>query len=91
MFFSILFPGGGVYFNESGGYGEAAKKIYNFVLNLNKKGVYYPIWGICLGMQVLGFAEVGTDIRTDCYLKRISVPLEFKEGNSSEYFVENIY
>ncbi|XP_018572929.1 gamma-glutamyl hydrolase isoform X2 [Anoplophora glabripennis] len=76
----ILFPGGGTYFNESGGYGEAAQTIYSLAVEANNKGRYYPVWGTCLGMQVLGFVAAGEDIRVDCSLKNKAIPLDFVEG-----------
>ncbi|XP_028131358.1 gamma-glutamyl hydrolase [Diabrotica virgifera virgifera] len=76
----ILFPGGGTYFNETDGYGETARQIYNLAVELNNKGIYYPVWGICLGMQALVFSQLGTDIRIDRILKNVALPLEFIEG-----------
>lgn len=35
----MLFPGGGTYFNETGGYGEAATHLYKIALEYNNKGV----------------------------------------------------
>lgn len=37
--YSLLFPGGGTWFNESGGYGEAATRLYQVALEYNDKGV----------------------------------------------------
>ncbi|XP_018572899.1 gamma-glutamyl hydrolase B-like [Anoplophora glabripennis] len=85
----ILFPGGGTYFNETKGYGKAAKQIYQIALEANKKGIYYPIWGCCLGMQVLPFAQLGVDIRVDCLLKNTSVPLNFKKTSSKSRLFSN--
>lgn len=78
----LLFPGGGTYFNETGGYGEAATHLYNIALEYNDMGLYYPIWGTCLGMQALMYAALnGTkDIRVDCSLRNVAVPLNFVEG-----------
>jgi gamma-glutamyl hydrolase len=73
----ILFPGGGTYFNETGGYGEAAKQLYGLAVKANEKGDHYPLWGICLGMQVLMYGVLGKDIRGDCQSKDVSLPLEF--------------
>ncbi|ERL92913.1 hypothetical protein D910_10218 [Dendroctonus ponderosae] len=78
----LLFPGGGTWFNESGGYGEAATRLYQVALEYNDKGIYYPIWGTCLGMQALMFAALKgvKDIRVDCDLRNVALPLEFAEG-----------
>ncbi|XP_072377230.1 gamma-glutamyl hydrolase-like [Diabrotica undecimpunctata] len=75
----IFFPGGGTYFNETDGYGEAARQIYNLAVELDNKGIYYPVWGICLGMQALVFSQLGTDIRIDRILKNVAVSLEYIE------------
>ncbi|KAL3275684.1 hypothetical protein HHI36_020436 [Cryptolaemus montrouzieri] len=76
----ILFPGGATYFNESKGYGETALIIYEIAKEHNDKGNYYPLMGICLGMQVLGFASAGgKDIRVQCNSKKISLPLKFED------------
>ncbi|KAJ8924851.1 hypothetical protein NQ315_001006 [Exocentrus adspersus] len=84
----VLFPGGGTYFNVTGGYGQAAKQIYKFALEANTKGIYYPVWGSCLGMEVLAFASLdGKDIRVDCLLKNVAVPLNFtKAARKSKLF-----
>ncbi|XP_066155063.1 gamma-glutamyl hydrolase A-like isoform X2 [Euwallacea fornicatus] len=77
----LFFPGGGTYFNETGGYGEAANKLYQIALEYNTKGVYYPIWGTCLGMQVIIFAALKgkRDIRVGCYLVKEAKSLDFTE------------
>ncbi|CAH1989621.1 unnamed protein product [Acanthoscelides obtectus] len=73
---TVLFPGGAAYFKERGGYGEAARKLYNLAKAVNEKGTYYPIIGVCLGHEVLPYADKGDDIRTDCELKNVAVPLK---------------
>ncbi|CAH1108101.1 unnamed protein product [Psylliodes chrysocephalus] len=85
----ILFPGGGTYFNETDGYGEAARQIYKLALESNARGVYYPILGICLGMQVLVFSHIGTDIRIHRSLKHTAVPLDFTEGYEKSKLFSN--
>lgn len=76
----ILFPGGATYFNESKGYAEAAQIIFDIVKKLNDMGVYYPLVGICLGMQVLAYTSNDSkDIRVNCSAMKITLPLEFEE------------
>ncbi|XP_060535921.1 gamma-glutamyl hydrolase-like isoform X2 [Cylas formicarius] len=85
----LLFPGGGTYFNETGGYGEAATYLYRFAIDSNRSGNYYPIWGTCLGMQVLMYASLnGTkDVRLDCSLTNVAIPLNFsKDYENSRMF-----
>ncbi|KAK9880828.1 hypothetical protein WA026_013155 [Henosepilachna vigintioctopunctata] len=84
----MLFPGGATYFNETNGYAEAAKVIYEMAQNLNDNGKYYPILGICLGMQVLAFASAkGKDIRVHCHCQKRTLPLIFdKDYRCSKLF-----
>ena len=48
----VLFPGGAAPFNESN-YWKAAKIAFNVAKDFNNNGVYYPLFGICLGFEVL--------------------------------------
>ncbi|KAF5304082.1 hypothetical protein FQA39_LY01867 [Lamprigera yunnana] len=80
----ILFPGGATYFNQSGGYSEAGQYIYKYALEINRNGDYYPVWGICLGMELLIEVAVGLgnkEVRESCLSKKISLPLVFKDGS----------
>lgn len=55
--------------------------IYDIALDLNKKDDYYPIFGICLGMELLAQVAInGKEIRCSCNAKKISLPLDFKPG-----------
>ena len=68
-------------------------KIHFYVLNLpiilsfiiqqaNDNDDYFPLWGTCLGFELLAFIVVGNDISvlstTDA--TNLSLPLEFIEG-----------
>lgn len=82
----VLFPGGATYFNQTCGYSEAGQIIYNVALEKNRNGDYYPIWGICLGMELLIEVAYGLgnrEVREKCLSKKISLPLEFREDFSS--------
>ncbi|XP_049818768.1 gamma-glutamyl hydrolase-like isoform X3 [Aethina tumida] len=85
----IIFPGGATYFNETAGYGEAAKILYRLAVKANKEGIYYPIWGTCLGMEVFAFAILGEDIRVDCDLHKVAIPLEFSNGYEKSKLMGN--
>ncbi|KRT81319.1 Peptidase [Oryctes borbonicus] len=75
----ILFPGGATYFNQSNGYADAGQIIYNLAVNINNEGHYYPLWGTCLGMELLIYVALnGREVRSDCSAKRISTSLNFK-------------
>lgn len=82
MLFRLLFPGGATWFNESFGYGDAGQMLYDFALEANQLGHYYPIFGICLGMELLAQVAInGQEIRAHCYSKNVALPLEFKTSN----------
>lgn len=77
----MLFPGGATWFNETGGYGDTGQILYDLALTLNRKGDYYPIFGICLGMELLAQVAIGgKEIRSDCSAKKLAIPLEFESG-----------
>jgi len=47
----VLFPGGGV--KMTGKYYDQLKVIFNYAKQSNENGVYFPIWGSCLGSREL--------------------------------------
>ncbi|KAB0796136.1 hypothetical protein PPYR_10197 [Photinus pyralis] len=82
----MLFPGGATYFNQSCGYAEAGQMIYDVALERNRNGDYYPIWGICLGMELLIEVANGLgqrEVREACLSKKVSLPLEFRKDIQS--------
>ncbi|KAK9731073.1 Peptidase C26 [Popillia japonica] len=86
----ILFPGGATYFNQSDGYADAGQIIYDLAIELNKAGDYYPLWGTCLGMELLiHVALEGKEVRSDCSAKRISTSLDFKSGIKTSKLFRN--
>lgn len=77
----MLFPGGATWFNETGGYGDTGQILYDLALEVNRKGTYYPILGICLGMELLAQVAIGgKEIRSYCSASKWAVPLDFEEG-----------
>lgn len=55
--------------------------IYDIALDINKNGDYYPIFGICLGMELLAQVAInGKEIRDNCNAKKMSLPLTFKQS-----------
>ncbi|GLV32170.1 lethal (3) 72Dp [Carabus blaptoides fortunei] len=75
----ILFPGGATWFNQSQGYADAGVILYNLAVEQNLRGDYYPIFGTCLGMELIIYAAAGAkEYRADCSARNIGLPLEFK-------------
>lgn len=85
----ILFPGGAVWFNESG-YADAGRHIYDIAKEMNEKGNYFPLWGTCLGFELLTYLSAdGVEHRADCSSNNQALPLEFKDDFRSSRLFEN--
>ncbi|XP_061402619.1 gamma-glutamyl hydrolase [Musca vetustissima] len=76
----VLLPGGATYFNQSNGYADAGRHIYEIAMEINDNGTYFPVWGTCLGYELLVYLSAnGTEPRTYCSSSAQPLPLEFKE------------
>lgn len=89
----ILIPGGAQIFPNSKFY-EASKYIYDWTVNFNKNGSYFPLWGTCLGFEAIMYAEaananVTTDIRFNC---SANMPnnLTIQEGAQDSRMLSNL-
>jgi hypothetical protein len=81
----ILFPGGAAQFSATGGYADAARQLYNHAVLKNSQGDYFPVWGTCLGFELLtNIATGGRNILTTCEAENVALPLELKEGKSQK-------
>ncbi|KRX03545.1 hypothetical protein PPERSA_12675 [Pseudocohnilembus persalinus] len=49
----VLFTGGGQYFDNSTTLGQNGHYIYKKIKELNDNGIYFPLWGTCLGYEML--------------------------------------
>ncbi|GJQ68319.1 hypothetical protein Trydic_g16914 [Trypoxylus dichotomus] len=86
----ILFPGGATYFNQSDGYADAGQIIYNLAVKINEEGDYYPLWGTCLGMELLIHVALnGKEVRSDCSAKGILTSLNFKKDIKTSKLFRN--
>ncbi|XP_049874002.1 gamma-glutamyl hydrolase A-like isoform X2 [Pectinophora gossypiella] len=75
----VLFPGGATYFNQSNGYADAGQHIYEIAMELNDAGDYFPIFGTCLGFELLIILASGRgeeENRIRCY-SYDNLPLNF--------------
>ncbi|GFO31399.1 gamma-glutamyl hydrolase, partial [Plakobranchus ocellatus] len=82
----ILIPGGAVNFATSL-IGRSARLVYNQVLQLNKAKDYYPLWGTCMGFQLLCYMTEGNNLLQPTDSANISWPLTFTAGfRSSRMF-----
>ncbi|KAK7074943.1 hypothetical protein SK128_004358 [Halocaridina rubra] len=51
----IVFPGGATSITNSSGYGAAGRKLYDIVLRKNAEGISLPLWGTCLGFEMITY------------------------------------
>lgn len=78
----MLIPGGATYFNQSNGYADAGQHIYELAMELNDAGDYFPIFGTCLGFELLIILASGRgekENRITCYSFE-NIPLHFTSG-----------
>lgn len=74
----VLLPGGGVSL-ESSGYSKAAGIFYRLALEANSNGDYFPVWGTCLGFELLTLLTSGELLLSHTNTSGIALPLDFTE------------
>lgn len=57
----VLFPGGDVDIDINNKWTQNADYILKYAIKQNEKGNVFPIWGTCLGMQLLAYLTAGYD------------------------------
>jgi len=69
----VLFPGG------DGGYYSYGEFVFNYALEKNKNGTYFPIWGTCLGYEYIMeyTATAGKGVIGSYNYPNGSLPIEF--------------
>lgn len=88
----VLFPGGGTWFNQSHGYAEAGTHIYEIAKQLNDNGVYFPLFGTCLGYELLLYmSNDNKNCLAVCSSSKQSLPLDFSDGmHQNRYFFSSL-
>jgi glutamine amidotransferase PdxT len=77
----LIFPGGEADFNATDGYAAAGWELYRLAKQKNDAGVYFPMWGTCLGFELLIVISANnTDQRKECGVIDVSLPLTFRPG-----------
>lgn len=51
----VLFPGGGVEFDITKTWTSNANFILQYAIQQNDQGKVFPVWGTCLGLQLLSY------------------------------------
>nr|XP_060631370.1 gamma-glutamyl hydrolase [Anolis sagrei ordinatus] len=75
----ILYPGGGVDLKTSE-FSRVAKIFYHKALEANDRGDYFPVWGTCLGHELLSYLTSGEDLLTWTNTDGFALPLNFTQG-----------
>ncbi|XP_018373860.1 PREDICTED: gamma-glutamyl hydrolase A-like [Trachymyrmex cornetzi] len=74
----VLWPGGSTYFPQKEGYADAGANIYRIAKRINEEGKYFPIFGICLGFELLTYVAANrVEHRTSCSSSNQRLPLQF--------------
>ncbi|XP_075210514.1 gamma-glutamyl hydrolase-like [Lycorma delicatula] len=77
----IVIPGGTAKFSDKNGYAEAGTYIFNLAVQANQQGDHFPIYGVCLGFELLlHLGNNGKELRTSCKCESIGLPLKFLPG-----------
>ncbi|KAJ4427310.1 hypothetical protein ANN_24930 [Periplaneta americana] len=86
----VLIPGGAAPFNATDGYASAGGELYQLAKEKNDAGQFFPVWGTCLGFELLAVLSAGgEDIRNICEILNVAMPLVFKpafHGNNILYY-----
>ncbi|XP_044262565.1 gamma-glutamyl hydrolase-like [Tribolium madens] len=82
----LLIPGG-VSKLETGSFYEALKVLYKIIVRKNEAGDYFPILGICLGMEGLVMvANKNVNIRKHCRAENILLDINVTSSKNSKMF-----
>ncbi|XP_056426895.1 gamma-glutamyl hydrolase-like [Hyla sarda] len=78
----VLLPGGAVNLLNSSFYGTA-EIFYKLAIEASFSGIYFPIWGTCMGFQILTALTSGKDLLCNTAANNISLPLILTDDVSS--------
>lgn len=72
---------------ETSDFAKVAKIFYHLALKANDAGDYFPIWGTCMGMQLLSVLVAGGNLLTNTTAENRAMPLNLTaEAYSSRLF-----
>ncbi|XP_033474517.1 gamma-glutamyl hydrolase [Epinephelus lanceolatus] len=72
---------------ETSDFARVAKIFYTFALKANDEGDFFPIWGTCMGMQLLTVLVAGQNLLTKTTAENLALPLNLtEEAGSSRMF-----
>lgn len=85
----VLLPGGGDLLN-SPGFGQAGKIIFDLAVEMNENGDYFPIWGTCLGFEMLNFAAAKKMWMKRCSAHDLPLNIDFSKGFKKSKMFSNL-
>ena len=75
-----MFPGGGSSLDTSG-YAKIGSLLYDLAIKANENGDYFPVWGTCLGFELLLYLSAGKEnYLTACNSYDRALNVTFLEG-----------
>uniref|UniRef100_A0A3P8XB30 folate gamma-glutamyl hydrolase n=1 Tax=Esox lucius TaxID=8010 RepID=A0A3P8XB30_ESOLU len=77
----LLFIGGSSNL-ETSNFARVARIFYRLALKANDAGDFFPIWGTCLGMQLLTVLVAGENLLTKTPAENMSLPLNLTTGKA---------
>ena len=85
----VLFPGGDVSVTESD-YARIGRTIYKLAKEAFDNNDYFPLWGTCLGFELLSVITSGSsDVLSQCDSDNLNIPLNFTTSyRNSRLFAE---
>ncbi|XP_075711517.1 gamma-glutamyl hydrolase-like [Rhinoderma darwinii] len=78
----VLLPGGAVDLLNSS-FSRTAGIFYRLAIEAASSGIYFPIWGTCMGFQILTALTSGKDLLCETSANNLSLPLIFTDDVSS--------
>ena len=61
-------------------YARTGAKLYDLAIAANDNGDHFPIWGTCLGFELLSVITAGASYLTDCRSTNRALPLTFQSS-----------
>ncbi|KAI1900916.1 hypothetical protein AGOR_G00054760 [Albula goreensis] len=74
----MMFIGGAADLQTSD-YARAAKAFFRLAVEANDAGDYFPIWGTCMGFQLLTVLVAGQNLLTNTTAENLALPLNFTD------------
>ncbi|KAG9354870.1 hypothetical protein JZ751_001583 [Albula glossodonta] len=81
----MMFIGGAADLQTSD-YARAAKAFFRLAVEANDAGDYFPIWGTCMGFQLLTVLVAGQNLLTNTTAENLALPLNFTNGRKYPFY-----